>query len=196
MGTQPPFTHWVPLGQVLESAQPATHWPSSQIFPGPQSLLYLQTLVLAVHAPAMHVWPVWQSVLVVQGQGPLLPPQAWQWFWMQTSPPGQSLLAVHSTGEPASVWVGGRQKPPVQTVPFAQSLLDLQVCSQPLLVQTWPAGQLVLPVHGLAGGGVTEPQPLATKALAPENAATTAPSRKAAAQVTALPIILVASESA
>ena len=95
----------------------------------------------------------------MQGQGPFVPPQASHCESRHTSPLGQSVLVVHWTGEPASVCVGGMHRPPVQTVPIGQSPLVVHCCSQPFVVRICPAGQLVFPVQGFTGGGLTDPQP-------------------------------------
>ena len=43
-----------PIGHGVEDEHWATHWPLSQTFPGAQSLLYVQTLLDAVHVPFAH----------------------------------------------------------------------------------------------------------------------------------------------
>jgi hypothetical protein len=49
----------------------------------------------AVQAPAVQMSPPEQSVLVVQGQGPFVPPQASHVFETQTPASPQSLEVVH-----------------------------------------------------------------------------------------------------
>jgi hypothetical protein len=155
VGTQPPFTHVVPAGQVVVAEQPFTHWPFSQTSPAGHSLSYLQMFFGSVHVPPTHCWPFEQFAFDVQGQGPFVPPHAWQWFWMQTWPLAQSALPVHCSGAPPSVLVGAMHMPDLQTVPFGQSPSAWHVCSQPCVVHTCPVGQPDEPVQGLGGGALT-----------------------------------------
>jgi hypothetical protein len=91
-GSQPPFTHVYPIGQVPHTA---SHCPSMQIFPVPQSLLYLHAFVLAVHTPPTHDCPFAQSPLTLHGHGPPWPPHASHLPPKQPSPGGQSEFFMH-----------------------------------------------------------------------------------------------------
>jgi hypothetical protein len=95
----------------------------------------------------------------VQGQAPSLPePHATHWFILQVLPAPQSLFVEHSTGEPPSS-LGGTHVSPLQTVPFGQSVLLLQLATQPLVVQVVPLAQSLSLVQGTLEGGETEEQP-------------------------------------
>jgi hypothetical protein len=61
----------------------------------PQSLENVQVFVTAVHAPAVQMLPLPQSVFAVHGQGPFVPPHASQVLETQTPESPQSLVVVH-----------------------------------------------------------------------------------------------------
>jgi hypothetical protein len=160
-GSQTVLTQVKPTPQA-DAAQLVRHWPSAQTFPSAHSLENLHVSWTGVHAPATQVRPVPQSLTAVQGQGPAVPPQAWQVLAaVHVLPLPQSFVAVHSfrvTGaEP-----GGAQKPPWQVSPRAQDASAPHAVAQPPLVQTEPAGQLESPVQGVVLGALTVEQPYAS----------------------------------
>jgi len=190
-GSQPPFTHVKPSGQVVE--QPVSHFPSMHTFVGsPQSLLNLHAFVPVVHTPPTQTSVPVQSVVVLHGHGPFAPPHVWHWPPTHACPVAQSLPFLHcgaaSAGGVASVppsaepgthlllthcspllhsafvvhsftgpgcEPGGTHWLPVHTSPCGQSLFWLHVVTQPESVQTWPAAQFDVPVHGVVPGGDT-----------------------------------------
>jgi hypothetical protein len=156
-GWHAPFTHCVPEGHVSPFSQSPTHLPSAHTFPAPHSLEYLQVFDAAVHAPPEQTSPVVQSALLVQGQGPFVPPQATHLLPMQ-APPAQSAFVVHSSGVGTGS-VGARHVPDLQTVPLGHVASDWQMTTHPFSVQIWPCGQLELPVHLVGVGGGTGLQP-------------------------------------
>lgn len=156
---QTPFVQVWPAPHVLESVQDATHWLSTQRRPlVPQSLENWQVFAGAVQLPPAHTSPFEQSPFDVQGQGPFVPPHAWQVESTQTAVPVQSAFVVHWIAPPASV-PGALHAPAWHVVPFGQSLVCWQLFSQPTAVHTWPVGHCDAPVHAEAGGGVTVLQP-------------------------------------
>ncbi len=158
-GSQTPFVHVKPSPHEALS-QPARHWPSAQIFPCAHSLENLQVFVGEVHAPATHVRPPVQSVVALHGQGPALPPHAWQTLFTQTLLPSelQSVFVVHSFVPPGVV-PGAVHVPDLQTVPFGHDASLAHCCAQPFVVQTDPLGQLELPVHDCVVGAGTFEHP-------------------------------------
>lgn len=105
-----------------------------------------------MQTPPLHTLPPLQSVCDVHGQGPLVPPQAWQWFAAQVCPVAQSAVFVHSgIGVqapavhcwPLTHWldvVHGQapaspphavQLPDVHVVPAAQSFAPVQCTAVP-----------------------------------------------------------------
>jgi len=93
----------------------------------------------------------------LHGQGPALPPHAWQTPATHV-PPAQSAFVVQSFLGPGST-VGAAQRPLLQTSPCWQGTESEHVCVQPPAVQTEPGAQLALPVHALCVGGATLEQP-------------------------------------
>ena len=159
------FGSHTPLVQVKPSPHDAVsqlgqHCPSAQIFPDAHSLVYLQVFVVAVHAPATQLCPELQSVALWQGHGPAVPPQAWHAPPTQTLPAPQSALVVHSFVPGGGVAPGAAHVPDLQTVPFGQLASLAHVWAQfPVLVQTWPLGQLDVPVHDCVCGSSTFEHP-------------------------------------
>jgi hypothetical protein len=84
-GTQTPLLLQVePVAQPPleeEGLQVGTQLPSSQTSPVGHWLVNLQTVVLGSQEPETHWSPLEQSLVVVQGQGPLVPPQVTQALW-------------------------------------------------------------------------------------------------------------------
>jgi hypothetical protein len=80
----PLFEQVDPVGQpepdVAPPEQLGRHLPSSQTSPLGHWLVYVQMLEVGSQEPATHVSPLEQSLLVVHGQGPLVPPQVTQAF--------------------------------------------------------------------------------------------------------------------
>jgi hypothetical protein len=66
---------------VDEPAQLGTHCPSSQTSAAEHWFEDWQTVALGSHAPATHWSPLEQSVVLVHGQGPFVPPQVTQASW-------------------------------------------------------------------------------------------------------------------
>jgi hypothetical protein len=81
LGWHVPLVHVSPAGHVDDVVQPGTHCPLSQRSPAAHWFEYLQTAALGWHAPATHWSPFEQSVVLVQGHGPFVPPQVMQAFW-------------------------------------------------------------------------------------------------------------------
>lgn len=157
VGWQTPLSQRKPVAHGAAS-QLARHWPSAHTFPASHSLENLHVFVGEVHDPEAHVWPAAQSVAAAQGQGPAVPPHAWQAPAMQVLPSPQSLFVVQSFVPPGSV-PGAEQSPALQTSPLAHGRSSEQAVVQPLAVQTEPAGQLEAPVHACFAGGATLEQP-------------------------------------
>ena len=82
----------------------------------------MQVFCGAVHEPPEHTSPFEQSVFAVQGQGPSVPPHAWQVLSTQTAVPVQSAFVVHWMAPPASV-PGALHDPPLHVVPRGQSVV-------------------------------------------------------------------------
>ena len=120
LGRHAPFTHEKPAAHGVVESHPATHCPLSQILPGLQSLEYLHVSLGGVHEPPAQTRPPVQSMVVVQGHGPLDPPHGWHWFATQALPEPQSAFVVHGLG--VGGWLpGGTQRPDLQTSPCGQS---------------------------------------------------------------------------
>lgn len=108
----------------------------------------------AVQLPPAQTSPFEQSVFDAHGQGPFVPPHAWQVESTQIAVPVQSDFVVHWIAPPASV-PGALHAPAWHVVPRGQSLDCWQLFSQPAAVHTWPVGHCEAPVHDVAEGGVT-----------------------------------------
>lgn len=122
----------------------------------------MQAFEGAVHEPATQVRPPLQSVAVVQGQGPFVPPQALHVLSeRQVLPSPQSAFVVHSFLVPGFV-VGGEQSPDWQVSPFGQVASLEHAVVQPVDVQTPFGPQLALPVHDGCAGEVVGEQPYAS----------------------------------
>jgi hypothetical protein len=78
VGAQTPFVQVAPFGHALVALHPATHCPSAQTSFSAQSLVYVHVSAGGVHAFATHTFPPVQSAFAVHGQGPFVPPHAWQ----------------------------------------------------------------------------------------------------------------------
>ena len=124
-GWHTPLVHVAPAPHWLGCVHVATHWPFAHDLPLPHSLEYLHVSAAAVHAPPAHTRPPEQSVVVVQGQGPLVPPHAWHLLWTHT-PPVHSAFVVHSFGVPG-VDDGVAHRPLLQMVPRSQSPSALHI---------------------------------------------------------------------
>jgi hypothetical protein len=118
-----------------------------------------------VHAFATQTSPPVHSAFAVQGQGPFVPPHAWQWFVTQAEPLAQSAVVLQPFGV---------HDPPTQTPPLVQSEVVVQVhagfeppqATQVLPTQVWPEVQSLGRVHWtvLPGGvpGATQRPDLQT----------------------------------
>jgi hypothetical protein len=100
-------------------------------------------------------------VPVVHGHAGAAPPHAWQLCEVPSHvfPGPQSAFVVQPSGAPPSAPGGTHVPPEPHTVPWGHSDVCPHCCWQPEVVHTDPAGQLALPVHVFAGGGVTVLQP-------------------------------------
>jgi hypothetical protein len=157
-GWQTPFSHANPPAQGAVSLQATRHSPSAQIFPSAHSLEYLQVFFASVHDPDTQAWPVEQSFVVAQGQGPAVPPHAWQTLLMHALPSPQSAFVSHSFFV-GVVDPGAPQKPALQTSPFGHALSSPQVATQPADVQISFGAQFALPLQALCVGAATVEQP-------------------------------------
>jgi hypothetical protein len=161
-GLHTPRSQLNPFPQAFVASHPARHWPSAQTLSPGHSLEKVQVLVLGVHEPATQVSFAlhWVAALaVVQGQGPLVPPQALQAPATQVEPEAQSLLSVHSRVFGGVVVAGATQREPLQTSPWGQAASELHFCAHPTSVQTASTPQAAAFLQlGLLGVG-TEAQP-------------------------------------
>jgi hypothetical protein len=153
-----PFSQVKPVAHAAV-AQLGTHAPSAQILLSPHSLEYLHVFEVAVHAPATQLNPSEQSLVAVQGHGPLVPPQASHLpSEVQVLPLAQSAFVVHCLVAPASV-PGAEQTAPWQVSPFGQFASFSQDVAQPVAVQTDPDAQSIIPVQLACVGGATGEHP-------------------------------------
>ena len=110
VGSQTPCVHCVPEGQDSPLLQSTRHSPFAQTFPAPHSLEYLHSLLGSTHfahdPEPTQTWPFVQSVFDEQMTGlPGFVCGAVQRPFLQTSPCGQSVSALHTFWQPVLVQI-------------------------------------------------------------------------------------------